>query len=58
MQLAWEGRTTEHQRWMLRVLHEQLRFLEAQIAKRKAKIQDQLQKYRQAVVLCTMIPSI
>jgi transposase len=30
MQLALEGRMTEHHRWMLRVLHEQLVFLESQ----------------------------
>lgn len=40
------------------VLHEQLEFLETQIAKLEAKIQDQLQEYRQAVVLCTTIPGI
>src|SRR5262245_12031983 len=39
MQLALEGRITEHQRWMLRVLQEQLEFLEAQLAKLEAKIQ-------------------
>jgi transposase len=58
MQLALEGRMTEHHRWMLRVLHEQLGFLEAQIAKLEAKIQDQLSAYREAIVLCTTIPGI
>src|SRR6266404_5573726 len=58
MQLALEGRMTEHHRWMLRVLHEQLEFLEAQIAKFEAKIQDQLSDYQEAVALCTTIPGI
>src|SRR3954464_4039581 len=42
MQLALEGRMTDHHRWLLRVLHEQLVFLEAQITKLEAKIQDQV----------------
>src|SRR5713101_3014275 len=42
MQLALEGRMTEHHRWMLRVLQEQLEFLEAQITKLETKIQEQL----------------
>jgi transposase len=58
MRLALEGRMTEHHRWLLRVLQEQLEFLETQITKLEAKIQDQLHKYRQAVVLCTTIPGI
>ena len=58
MQLALEGRMTEHHRWMLRVLHEQLVFLEVQIAKLEAKIQDQLSDYQEAVGLCTTIPGI
>ena len=58
MQLALEGRMTEHHRWMLRVLHEQLVFLEAQIAKLEAKIQDQLSDYQEAIALCTTIPGI
>jgi transposase len=58
MQLALEGRMTEHHRWMLRVLHEQLVFVEAQIAKLEAKIQDQLSDYQEAVALCTTIPGI
>jgi transposase len=58
MQLALEGRMTEHHRWMLRVLHEQLVFLEAQIAKLDAKIQDQVGDYQEAVGLCTTIPGI
>src|SRR5262249_9823003 len=58
MQLALEGRITEHHRWMLRVLQEQLEFLEAQIAKLEAKIQDQLHDYQDAITLCTTIPGI
>ena len=58
MQLALEGRMTEHHRWMLRVLHEQLEFLEAQIATLEAKIQDQFSDYQEAVALCTTIPGI
>jgi transposase len=58
MQLALEGRMTEHHRWMLRVLHEQLVFLEAQIIKLEAKIQDQVRDYQEAIALCTTIPGI
>jgi transposase len=58
MQLALEGRITEHHRWMLRLLHEQLEFLEAQIAKLEAKIQDQLSDSQEAIALCTTIPGI
>jgi transposase len=43
---------------MLRVLQEQLEFLEAQIAKLEAKIQEQLSDYQEAVALCTTIPGI
>src|SRR5689334_19468273 len=58
MQLALEGRMTEHHRWMLRVLHEQLVFVEAQITKLEAKIRDRLSDYQQASALCTTIPGI
>jgi transposase len=58
MQLALEGRMTEHHRWMLRVLHEQLVFLEAQIHKLEAKIQEQVRDYQEAIALCTTIPGI
>ena len=58
MQLALEGRMTEHHRWMLRVLHEQLVFLEAQITKLEAKIQDQVSDYHEAIELCTTIPGV
>ena len=58
MQLALEGRITEHHRWMLRLLHEQLEVLEAQIAQLEAKIQDQLSDYQEAIALCTTIPGI
>ena len=33
-------------------------FLEAQIAKLEAKIQDQLSDYREAIDLCTTIPGV
>ena len=49
---------TEHHRWRLRVLHEQLLFLEAQITKLEAKMQEQLSDYQEAVGLCTTIPGI
>ena len=39
MQLALEGRMTEHHRWMLRLQRRQLEFLVAQIARLDAKIQ-------------------
>lgn len=58
MQLALEGRRTEHHRWMLRVLPEQLVFLAVQIAKLDAKIQEQLSDYQEAVGLWTTIPGI
>src|SRR5215813_7220563 len=58
MQLALEGRMTEHHRWMLQVLQEQLEFLEAQITKLETKIQEQLGDYQEAIALCTTIPGI
>jgi len=58
MQLALEGRMTEHHRWMLQLQREQLEFLEAQIAKLDAKIQEKMQTYQEAVDLCTTIPGI
>jgi transposase len=58
MQLALEGRMTEHHRWMLRLQREQLEFLEAQIAKLDAKIQEHMSDYQKAVDLCTTIPGI
>jgi len=58
MQLALEGRMTEHHRWMLRLQREQLEFLEAQIVKLETKIQEQMQTYQEAVDLCTTIPGI
>jgi transposase len=58
MQLALEGHMTAHHRWMLRVLHEQLVFLETQITKLEAKIQDQVRDYQEAIALCTTIPGI
>lgn len=58
MQLAVEGRMTEHHRWMLRLQREQLEFLERQIAELDGKIQDKLHDYKQAVDLCITIPGI
>src|SRR5262249_40346523 len=58
MQLALEGRMTEHHRWMLQVLQEQLEVLEAQITKLETKIQEQLGDYQEAIALCTTIPGI
>jgi len=58
MQLALEGRMTEHHRWMLRLQREQLDFLETQIAKLDAKIQQEMQVNQEAVDLCTTIPGI
>jgi transposase len=58
MQLALQGRMTEHHRWMLRLQREQLEFLEGQIAQLEAKIQEHLRAYQQAVELCMTIPGI
>jgi transposase len=58
MQLALEGRMTEHHRWMLRLQREQLDFLETQIARLDAKIQQEMQVNQEAVDLCTTIPGI
>jgi hypothetical protein len=58
MQRALEGRITDHHRWMLRLQHEQLEFLEAQIAKLDAQIQEHRSDYQRAVDLCTTIPGI
>ena len=58
MQRALEGRMTDHHRWMLRLQREQLEFLEAQIAKLDAKIQEHMSDYQKAVDLCTTIPGI
>jgi transposase len=56
MELALAGRMTEHPRGRLRLLYEQLKFLEAQRATLEAKIQDQLSAYREAVARCTTSP--
>jgi transposase len=58
MQLALQGRMTEHHRWMLQLQREQLEFLEGQIAQLEAKIQEHLRAYQQAVELCMTIPGI
>jgi transposase len=58
MPQALAGRMTDHHRWMLRLQYEQLEFLEAQIAKLDAKIQEHLSDYQKAVDLCTTIPGI
>lgn len=58
MQLALEGRLTDHHRWMLRVLWDQLEFLEAQLTKVDAQIQGHVQEYQEALALCITIPGI
>ena len=58
MQLALQGRMTDHHRWMLRVRWEQLEFLEAQITKVDAQIHEQVRPYEAAIALCTTIPGI
>jgi transposase len=58
MQLALEGRLTDHHRWMLRVLWDQLEFLEAQLTKVDAQIQVHVQEYQEALALCITIPGI
>jgi hypothetical protein len=58
MQMALEGRMTQHHRWMLTLLREQLEFLEKQIAHLDTRIQDHLGQYRKAVELCTTVPGI
>jgi transposase len=58
MQLALEGRITDHHRWMLRLQREQLEFLEQQIARLDIRIQKQIQDYQQAIDLCITIPGI
>jgi transposase len=58
MQLALQGRMTDHHRWMLRVRWEQLEVLEAQIAKLDAQIHEQVRTYEDAIALCTTIPGI
>jgi transposase len=58
MQLALEGRLTDHHRWMLRVLWDQLEFLEAQLTKVDAQIQVHVQEYQESITLCTTIPGI
>jgi transposase len=57
-QLALEGRLTDHHRWMLRVLWDQLEFLEAQLTKVDAQIQVHLQEYQEAIALCITIAGI
>ncbi len=58
MQLAVEGRMTEHHRWMLRLQRQQLEFLEHQITQLDIRIQEQINDYQRAVDLCTTIPGI
>jgi len=58
MQLALEGRLTDHHRGMLRVLWDQLEFLEAQLTKVDAQIQGHVQEYQEALALCITIPGI
>ena len=58
MQLALEGRLTDHHRWMLRLLWDQLEFLETQLTKVDAQIQVHVQEYQEAITLCITIPGI
>ena len=58
MELALEGRMTEHHRWRLRLLHEQLKFLETQMATLDEQIQAQVRDSRDALERCTTIPGI
>jgi transposase len=58
MQLALQGRMTDHHRWMWRVLWEPLEVLEAQIAKVDAQIHEQVRPYEDSIALCTTIPGI
>jgi transposase len=51
MQLAWEGRMTEHPRWMLRLQREPFEFLEAQIAQLDTQILEHRSDYQPAVDL-------
>ena len=58
MQMALEGRITQHHRWLLTLLRNQLEFLEKQIADLDIRIQDCLCQYQKAVDLCTTVPGI
>jgi transposase len=58
MQLALQGRMTDHHRWTLRVLWDQLEFLAAQLAKLDGQSQEQVGEYQEALTLCTTIPGI
>jgi transposase len=49
---------TARHRWRRRVLHEQLVFLETQLAKLEARLQAQLSDYQEAVGRCTTIPGL
>jgi transposase len=56
MQLALEGRLTQHHRWMLMLLRDELEFLEKQIANLDTRIQDRTCQYQKAAKLCTTVP--
>jgi len=58
MQLALEGRVTQHHRWLLTLLRNQLEFLEKQIADLDIKIQDCMCQYQKALDLCITVPGI
>jgi transposase len=58
MELALEGRMTDHHRWLLRVWWDQLEFLEAQLTKLDTQIHEHIQEYQEAIALCTTIPGI
>lgn len=58
MQLALEGRMTQHHRWMLMLLRDELEFLEKQMANLDTRIQDRMCQYQKAAELCTTVPGI
>jgi transposase len=58
MQLALEGRVTQHHRWLLTLLRNQLEFLEKQIADLDIRIQDCMCQYQKAMDLCITVPGI
>jgi transposase len=57
-QLALEGRMTDHHRWLLRVLWDQLEFLEAQLTKVDTQIHEHGQEYQEAISLCPPTPGL
>jgi transposase len=49
---------TQHHRWMLMLLRDELEFLEKQIANLDARIRDRMCQYQKAAELCTTVPGI